>query len=247
MAKHSRGSRIVRSNDRSDLGAATAMDTTDDLAFTGLRAQAALVASGNASARELVDAALARIDQAQPRAERLPLRARRRRARRGGRGRPPPRAGRAAAAARRPGRDQGRHGPRRRVDELRLPRHLPSAPRRRRGRAQAARRRRRHRRQDEHARGRPVAVHRGPRLRRHAQPVVARPQPRRLVRRLSGRGRGRPGARGRRLRRRRLRADPRRLDSPRRRQAAARPHLDLAVPVRLQRPHLRRPARAHGR
>lgn len=42
------------------------MDTTDDLAFTGLRAQAALVASGNASARELVDAALSRIDQAQP-------------------------------------------------------------------------------------------------------------------------------------------------------------------------------------
>src|ERR1044072_1360579 len=45
------------------------MDTptsTDDLAFAGLRAQAALVASGQASSRELVDAALARIDAAQP-------------------------------------------------------------------------------------------------------------------------------------------------------------------------------------
>ena len=44
------------------------MDATDDedLAFTGLRAQAALVASGQASARELVDAALARIERAQP-------------------------------------------------------------------------------------------------------------------------------------------------------------------------------------
>ncbi len=43
------------------------MDATDDdLAFTGLRAQAALVASGQASARELVDAALARIEASQP-------------------------------------------------------------------------------------------------------------------------------------------------------------------------------------
>jgi len=41
-------------------------ESTDDLAFAGLRAQAALVASGQASARELVDAALARIDAAQP-------------------------------------------------------------------------------------------------------------------------------------------------------------------------------------
>jgi amidase len=45
------------------------MDTpasTDDLAFAGLRAHAALVASGQASSRELVDAALARIEAAQP-------------------------------------------------------------------------------------------------------------------------------------------------------------------------------------
>ena len=43
------------------------MDATDDdLAFSGLRAQAALVASGQASARELVDAALARIEASQP-------------------------------------------------------------------------------------------------------------------------------------------------------------------------------------
>ena len=43
------------------------MDATDDdLAFSGLRAQAALVASGQISARELVDAALARIEATQP-------------------------------------------------------------------------------------------------------------------------------------------------------------------------------------
>jgi amidase len=38
----------------------------NDLAFAGLGAHAALVASGDASARELVDAALARIDASQP-------------------------------------------------------------------------------------------------------------------------------------------------------------------------------------
>ena len=38
----------------------------DDAAFAGLRAQAELVASGQASSRELVDGALARIDAAQP-------------------------------------------------------------------------------------------------------------------------------------------------------------------------------------
>ncbi|HET6449213.1 MAG TPA: amidase [Conexibacter sp.] len=42
------------------------MTAADDLAFAGLRAQAALVASGEISARELVDAALARIDASQP-------------------------------------------------------------------------------------------------------------------------------------------------------------------------------------
>jgi amidase len=44
----------------------TALDAVDELAFTGLRAQAALVASGTASARELVDAALDRIEASQP-------------------------------------------------------------------------------------------------------------------------------------------------------------------------------------
>lgn len=38
----------------------------DDLAFAGLRVHAALVATGEASARELVDAALARIEASQP-------------------------------------------------------------------------------------------------------------------------------------------------------------------------------------
>ena len=58
------------------------------------------------------------------RAERVPHRPPRGRSRRGRRGRPPPRRRRAPAAARRPGRDQGRHGPRRRADRLRLPGQL---------------------------------------------------------------------------------------------------------------------------
>ena len=54
--------------------------------------------------------------------------------------------------------------------------------------------------------------------------------PGRLLRRLGGRRRGGARARRRRLRRRRLGAHPRGLDPPRRHQAAARPHLHLAVP-----------------
>lgn len=46
--------------------AAVPMPSDDDLAFVGLRAQAALVASGQTSSRELVDAAIARIEAAQP-------------------------------------------------------------------------------------------------------------------------------------------------------------------------------------
>ncbi|MCW2985590.1 MAG: amidase, partial [Conexibacter sp.] len=38
----------------------------DDLAFAGLRRQAQLIATGEASSAELVDAALARIEAAQP-------------------------------------------------------------------------------------------------------------------------------------------------------------------------------------
>ena len=55
----------------------------------------------------------------------------------------------------------------------------------------------------------------------------------------------RPGRR--RLRRRRLGAHPRLVVQPRRRQAPARTHLHLARPRVLQRPHLLRPARPHGR
>ena len=147
----------------------------DELAFAGLRAQAALVASGDVSARELVEQSLA-THRRQPARSSTPSAASatsaaraeadaadRRRA-----------AGDAAAAARRPGRDQGRHGPRRRVDDVRLRRRRSRRARRRRGRAPAARRRRGDRRQDEHARVRPVAVHRGPGVRRDAQPVDAR-------------------------------------------------------------------------
>jgi amidase len=44
----------------------TSSSTPDDLAFAGLRAQASLIASGEASSVELVEAALRRIDAAQP-------------------------------------------------------------------------------------------------------------------------------------------------------------------------------------
>ena len=180
--------------DRGDGGRVT---PGDGLAFAGLRAQAALVADGEVSSRELVDAALARIEASQPdlnafrcvRAEAAHAEA--------DAGRSAARAGGAPAAARRPDRDQGRHGPRGRVDQLRLRRRVRSAPGRRRGCAQAARRRRGDRRQDEHARARPVAVHRGARVRRNAQPVVARAQPRRLLRRLGGRRCRRPRRRPR--------------------------------------------------
>jgi len=49
-----------------DRAQTTAPHADDDLALAGLRAQAALIASGDASSRELVDAALGRIDASQP-------------------------------------------------------------------------------------------------------------------------------------------------------------------------------------
>jgi amidase len=53
-----------RTGDGAVAGGATL--AADDGAFLGLRAQAALIASGTASARELVDASLARIEASQP-------------------------------------------------------------------------------------------------------------------------------------------------------------------------------------
>ena len=68
-----------------------------------------------------------------------------------------------------------------------------------------------------------MAVHRGPRLRRHPQPLEHRPHPGRLLRRLGGRRRRRSGPRRARLGRRRLGPHPGRLDPSHRHQAAARP------------------------
>ena len=96
----------------------------DGLAFAGLRRQAALIASGEVSSVELVEAALRRIDAAQPdlnafrmvradaaRAE--AAEADRRHA-----------DGESGPIARRADRDQGRHGPRGGDDGLRLPRRV---------------------------------------------------------------------------------------------------------------------------
>src|SRR5215212_10387778 len=61
---HSMGTTASAPGD--DRAQTTAPHADDDLALAGLRAQAALIASGDASSRELVDAALGRIDASQP-------------------------------------------------------------------------------------------------------------------------------------------------------------------------------------
>ena len=123
----------------------------------------------------------------------------------------------------------------------------PPADRGRRGGTPAPRGRRRDRRQDQLLRARPVAVHRGPGLRRHPQPLVHRPHPGRLLRRLRGRRRRRARARGARLGRRGLGPHPGRLDPSRRHQAAARPGLPPPLRRRLPGPRRQRPARPHRR
>jgi len=60
------GSTAATTEDDGGPAQAAGPGATGELAFAGLRAQVALVASGQASARELLDAALARIDAAQP-------------------------------------------------------------------------------------------------------------------------------------------------------------------------------------
>ena len=113
---------------------------------------------------------------------------------------------------------------------------------RRRAGAAAARGGRDRRRQDQRARGRPVALLRDRGLRRHPQPLAARAHAGRLQRRRGRRGRGRDRRRRDGLRRRRLDPHPRRLDQPGRAQAPARQGLDLARRRGLQRPQLLRPA-----
>ena len=148
---------------------------------------AALVRGGEIAAREVVSAALARIEDLDERvnafvevdAERA-------------RGRRRDRAGRRAAVRRRADRDQGQRPGRGLVHELRvaLPRRPPARSQRL-PRAAAARGRLRRRRHDEHARVRDPADDRAAPQRADAQPVGPRPHARRLVRRLGGGRRGR--------------------------------------------------------
>ena len=162
----------------------------DEMAFAGLREQAQLLQTGEASSRELVEAALERAEAAQPTPQRLP-----RHLRRGG-------------AAPRPTRPTGASPPATSApllgvpvaikDDVDLTGHTTpfgcggGRPRRarRRGGAAPARGRRDRDRQDPRARGRPVALHRDAAARRHPQPLEHRPHPRRLQRR---RRRGRRG------------------------------------------------------
>ncbi len=161
-------------------------------------------------------------------AQRFPCRARRGCPRGGSRGRQAHRGRRATAPAWSADSDQGRRGPCRAPDLLRLLGTVRGQGRGLRDGAPPARGRRGDRRQDQHARDRPLPVHRGQSLRRHTQSLEPRSHPRRLQWRL-GRG-GRRAHRPSRswLRRSRLGAHSGRLVQPRRRQAPARTHLHLA-------------------
>ena len=106
---------------------ARAMDATD-LCFAGAAEQARLVAAGEVSARELVEASLERIWQADPELNAFRVVLAAPRADRGRPGRRAPRGGRSPAAARRAGGDQGRHRRRRRGHRLRLARARRPAP-----------------------------------------------------------------------------------------------------------------------
>ena len=232
---------------------------SDDLTRLTAAETAAAIAGGDASAAEVTDAHLARIEAVDPDvhaflhvdADRRP-------------GRCPPdrRAARCRRAARPAGRrtagTQGRHRHRGRADDLRVAdaRGLAAAVRRDR-RAPAARRRRRDPRQDQHGRVRHGQLDRALGVRAHPQPVGPRPHPRRLRWRVGGRGGRVRGAARRRHRHRRLdpaaglghrhgrrEADVRRREPLRPRRAGL-----LARPGRALRPHRarRRAAARHHR
>ena len=112
------------------------------------------------------------------------------------------------------------------------PRALHSPVHRDRGRT-AGRRRRRHRREDELRRVRDGIVDRELRLRTDAQPVVARPDARRIERRIGGGRGGADGAARARLRHGRLHPPARGALRRRRPQANLRPRLALR-PARLR-------------
>ena len=173
-----------------------------DIAYAGAARQAELIADGEVSSREVVEATLARIEARRPAPERLSRRLRRARAARGRPGRRAPQGQGDAPAARRAGRHQGRgqHGRRdHRVGDGRARRRQARG---RRVRPPPARGGGDPHRQDERARDDDLAVHRDPDVGRHPQPVEPRPHARRVERRHRRRGGGGPRRRRPRLRRR---------------------------------------------
>ena len=214
-----------------------------DLMLKPVPELAALVRGGEISAREVVGAALRRIEDLDDRINAFVEVDAERRAR----GRRQDRARRRAPVRRRADRDQVQRAGRRHVHELRLevPRGPPAGPQRLHG-APAARGRVRRRRHDEHAGVRDPADDRAPPHRRDPQPVEPRPHAGRLVGRR-GRGGGvRHAAGGARQRRRRLAPHPGRVLRAGRPQAEPRPRLARAGPRRLV-PRVRRRADADRR
>ena len=165
---------------------------TDDFAWLDATAQAELVARGDASPAELVDAAIARIESLNPAVnavihERFDRSSRSNAgdvARRTAAGRAVPRQGRRVPHRRRP--VPLRDAPAEATPVDRTGRHV--------ARGALSRRRSRLRRQDQHARARDERDHRTHRLRADAQPVGPLALDRRLEWRLRGRGRGGHGA-----------------------------------------------------
>ena len=201
----------------------TVLRMTDDLAVLDATAQAELVRDGAATPRELVDAALARIDAVNPQLNAV-IHRRDERARAEADAGPP-------------------DGPFRGVPILVKdldgslagePLHLGNRMLRDLGHVAdhdsyavraPARRRLRHRRQDQHPGARPAPHHGVAGLRPRAQPVGPHPFARRIQRRQRGGGGVGHGAGRARRRRRRLHPHPRQRVRPVRAQAHARAHL----------------------
>ena len=176
-----------------------------DLGDLGVVETARLTTSGERSAREVTDEALARIDRLDRPVQRLHRGPRRRRPRRGRRARRRVGPGRdAGAAARRTGRHQGGDRRRRVRDDVRRPVEHDPGDRRRRAGAPAARGRGGGRGQDRDAGVRRVPVHRVRGHRLHPQPLGRRALTGWVQRRQRRGGRHRDGPGRDRRRRRRL-------------------------------------------